>query len=190
MKDIEIEIQVRVEGVELLEDFLHKNGKFTGEKYQKDDYYTPSHRNFLAKEPVEEWLRLRNSQSGSITYKKWHYDENGKSEYCDEYESKIGDVEQLQKILAVLDHELIATVEKTRRTWVYNDYEVAIDKVTSLGDFVEVEYKGTGDVADATKITDGMIAFLKSVGCTAIERNFVGYPFMILYPEKQVFKAV
>lgn len=190
MKDVEIEIQVRVKGADLLEAFLHRKGEFTGENYQKDDYYTPSHRNFLAKEPIAEWLRLRDAKTGSITYKKWHYGKNGKSEYCDEYESEIGDLEQLRKIFEVLDYKLIASVEKTRKTWLYNDYEVAIDAVTGLGDFVEVEYKGTGKVADAAKITSAMIAFLKSVGCTNIERNFVGYPFMLLYPERQVFEAV
>jgi hypothetical protein len=35
-----------------------------------------------------------------------------------------------------------------------------------------------------------MIRFLKEIGCGNIERNFLGYPFMLLYPEKVKFEAV
>ena len=190
MKNKEIEIQVRVGNVNKLEVFLKDKAKFSGEKYQKDEYYSPMHRNFLATKPVSEWLRLRESGSDSITYKKYHYDNNGKSTYCDEYETNIEKVDQLRKILTVLDIKPITTVEKTRKIWNYNDYEVAIDKVTGLGDFVEVEHKGSDESADPKVIAQGMIDFLKEVGCTEVERNFVGYPFMLLYPEDQVFEKV
>jgi len=29
-----------------------------------------------------------------------------------------------------------------------------------------------------------MVKFLKDVGCGVIKRNYVGYPFMILYPDE------
>ena len=190
MQDKEIEIQVRVSDVDKLEAFLAKNAKFKGEKYQKDEYYSPSHRDFLAEKPVAEWLRLRESKTNSITYKNWHYDHNGNSHYCDEYETGVDDVEKLRKIFAVLDFRPIIIVEKTRRTWDYADYEVAIDVIMDLGDFVEIEYKGSDKSADPAVVTDGMIKFLKKVGCKKIERNFVGYPFMLLYPKDQVFEEV
>lgn len=190
MKDVEIEIQVRLKGVALLEEFLDKNGKYKSKKYQKDEYFTPPHKNFLDEEPVSEWLRLRETKSNSINYKKWHYNKQGQSNYCDEYESEIGDLRLMRKMLDALGYRTIATVEKTRRTWMYKDYEVAVDSVTDLGDFVEIEYKADTNSADADKITNDMIALLKSIGCSDIERNFVGYPYMILYPEKQVFEKV
>jgi len=190
MNNKEIEIQVRVGNVGKLEAFLKNKAKFSGEKYQKDEYYSPIHRNFLDKKPVSEWLRLRESDSDAITYKKYHYDENGKSKYCDEYETDIKKVDQLRQILAALDIKPIVIVEKTRKNWDYKDYEVAIDKVTDLGDFVEVEYKGSDESAGPMAIAQGMIDFLKEVGCTDIERNFVGYPFMLLYPDDQVFEKV
>jgi len=189
--DKEIEIQVRVKGVKKLEAFLKTNAKFKGEKYQKDEYYSPAHRNFLDKKPVSEWLRLRQSGSDSITYKQYHYDKNGQSEYCDEYETNVEKIDQLRKIFTVLDIKPIAVVEKTRRLWDFNGYEVAIDKVTDLGDFVEVEYKGDNETnASPSSIKNDMIKFLKEVGCTDIEKNSVGYPYMILYPNEQVFEKV
>ena len=190
MNDIEIEIQVRVGSTDNLEKFLKENAQFKGEKYQKDEYYSPAHRDFLVEKPIAEWLRLRESKSNSITYKNWHYDKDGQSHYCDEYETPIADIEKMRKIFTVLDIKLLATVEKTRKIWDYQDYEISIDSVTDLGDFVEIEYKGSNSLLSPKKITDDMIKFLKHIGCGKIERNFVGYPFMILYPKDQVFKEV
>jgi len=189
MKDVEIEIQVRLKGSDILEKYLNKYGSSKNKNYQKDEYFTPPHNNFLAKEPVSEWLRLRESNKNSINYKKWHY-KNGKSTHCDEYESEIGDIRLMRKMLEALGYKTIAVVEKTRKTWQYKDYEVAIDSITNLGNFVEVEYKGKLESVDPVVITAEMIAFLKSVGCTNLERNHVGYPYMLLYPERQVFEAV
>lgn len=188
--DREIEIQVRISDSKKLESFLATNGVFSGEKYQKDEYYSPVHRDFLAKKPISEWLRLRKSDSNYITYKKYYYNEHGKSTHCDEYETAITEIDQLEKIFTALDFKPLITVEKTRKTWDYQDYEVAIDSVTDLGNFVEIEYKGSDESVYPVKIAEEMIEFLKQVGCGKIERNFVGYPFMLLYPDDQVFEEV
>ncbi len=190
MSDKEIEIQVRVKGADKLEVFLKKNAKFKGEVYQKDEYYSPAHRNFLAKKPIAEWLRIRESGKNSINYKYWHFEKDGKSHYCDEYETAVENPDQIRKIFKAIDIKPIVIVEKTRKIWDYQDYEVAIDKITDLGDFVEVEYKGSDKAADPKVVTDEMVKFLKRVGCTKIERNYVGYPFMLLYPKDQVFEEV
>ena len=134
---------------------------------------------------MKEWLRLRDSGGKhSINYKNWHYDESGKSHYCDEYETKIEDLTQLKKILDVLNFKSIVKVDKLRKTWIYKDYEVAVDSVKELGDFVEIEYIGKNEKADPKKITEEMISFLKDVGCEKIKRNYVGYPFQLLFPEE------
>src|SRR6266550_3627 len=190
MKDVEIEIQVRISNGANLKTFLKKEAVFKNESYQKDEYFTPAHRNFVITKPVAEWLRLRESKSGSITYKNWHYDKDGKSEYCDEYESKVEDIEQMRKIFAAVDMQPLITIEKMRKTWVYKNYEIALDHVTDLGDFVEIEYKGSTTSVDPKTVTEGMVTFLKKVGCGKIERNYVGYPFMLLYPEEVKFELV
>lgn len=190
MADFEIEIKVQLDKVDLLAKLLADKGEFTGENYQRDDYFTPAHRNFLDKEPVEEWLRLRGSESGKITYKLWHYDKSGRSNYCDEYETTVGSTVQFRKILDALNFKFLVTVEKKRKTWLYKDYEIAIDKVTKLGDFVEVEYKRPATKADSAKIVAEMVEFLKSVGCTNIRRSYSGYPYAMLHPNEQEFEAV
>lgn len=136
---------------------------------------------------MAEWLRLRSDESGRITYKHWHFDHEDKSAYCDEYETKVASILELKKILIVLNFSSIVTVDKVRKTWRYQDYEIAIDDVAGLGNFVEVEYKGD-DVADPVDLAKEMVSFLKRVGCTDIRRSFRGYPYMLLYPGKGKFE--
>lgn len=185
MVDTEIEIQVQVDNIGALLDFLKTNGKFQEKRHQIDEYFTPSHRNFLGVRPAVEWLRLRDSNGVfSTTYKKWHVDEEGKTQYADEYETKIENIDQLRKIFTVIDIKPLITVDKERDIWLYKDYEVAIDKIRGLGDFVEVEYKGENHEVDPKDVTTEMVKFLKDVGCGTIKRNYVGYPFMLLYPNE------
>ena len=161
MENVEIEIQVKIENSQPLVEFLNKNGEFKYEDHQIDEYYSPAHRNFLDAHPVEEWLRLRDSNGKySVTYKKWHY-ENGRGTHCDEYELSIENIGQMQKIFQVLNFKKITVVDKVRKAWNYKDYEVAMDLVKGLGEFVEVEYKGDKTNAEPKQIAAEMAQFLK-----------------------------
>jgi adenylate cyclase class 2 len=183
--NIEIEIQVNIENSKPLVEFLEENAVFQKENHQIDEYFSPSHRNFIAVRPVEEWLRLRESSGKySINYKNWHFDEIGKGHYCDEHETKIEDINQLKRILEVLDFKSLVKVDKVRKIWTYKDYEIAMDSVKGLGDFVEIEYIGKDNQADPKKITDEMVEFLKATDCGKITRNYVGYPFQLLFPDE------
>lgn len=190
MSDIEIEIQAKIENSGALLDFLKKNAKLKNEKRQMDEYYSPTHRNFLDENPVKEWLRIRDEDGKySMTYKNFHYDANGKGEFCDEYETKIGDLKKFRKILSALNFKMIVRVDKLRSSWIYGNYEISIDSIWGLGDFVEVEYKGL-DGQDPRKIKSEMIDFLKGTGCGQIKTNQQGYPFLILFPEKAKYQIV
>ena len=97
-QDKEIEIRVRIENSDNLKIFLDEKAEFTGEKHQVDKYFTPDHRNFLDKKPTEEWLRLRDSSGKfSINYKNWHYEADGKSHYCDEFETPVESIKPISK---------------------------------------------------------------------------------------------
>jgi predicted adenylyl cyclase CyaB len=165
-KNIEIEIQVNIKDTVPLREFLKKNGVFQGEKYQVDEYFSPKRKGFLNVRPVAEWLRLRNADGKhSINYKKWHYDKYGKSHYCNEFESRIDDINKIKKILFALDFVSITRIDKLRKIYKYKDYEIAIDSVKKLGDFVEIEYIGKNTNIDPQKITRNMVALLKKIGC-------------------------
>jgi len=185
MRDKEIEIQVRIGDSSNLLDFLKSNAEFQYENHQVDTYYTPAHRDFIGVRPVDEWLRLRNSDGKCLlTYKNFQRNTAGQSIYCDEYETKVADLDQLRKVFGALDIQPIVTVDKVRKTWRYQDYEIAVDKVEGLGDFVEIEYKGSDSSLNPEQITDDMVSFLKNLDVGEIKRNRVGYPFQLLFPEE------
>ena len=182
MDNIEIEIQVKIENNKPLLEFLEKNAEFKAEKNQIDEYFSPAHRNFLKTRPVNEWLRLRSADGiYSINYKNWHSGENGKGNYCDEYETKVEDSDKAKKIFNAINFKSIVTVNKMRKIWVHKNYEIAVDSVKDLGNFVEIEYIGKNEKVDPKKITEEMVIFLKNLKLGKIERNYVGYPFMLLF---------
>lgn len=184
-KLVEIEIQVRVENSDQLVAFLQENATYKGESHQIDTYYTPSHRNFIKERPVKEWLRLRNSSGKySINYKNWHYEKDGRSHYCDEYETPVQDIEQLQKIFTALDMKEVVVVDKIRKIWNYKNYKIALDSIKGLGNFVEIEYDGKETYEKPAEITKDMISFLKEFNVGEISRNYVGYPFQLLFPDE------
>ena len=49
---------------------------------------------------------------------------------------------------------------------------------------IEIEYIGKDNKVDPKKITEEMIEFLKKIDCGKITRNYVGYPFLLLFPEE------
>jgi adenylate cyclase class 2 len=150
--NIEIEIQVNVENLKPLIKFLKSKAVFQVERHQVDEYFSPIHKDFLGVRPVSEWLRLRNADGQfSINYKNWHHEKDGKGYYCDEFETKIENIEQARKILSALRFRPIVMVDKLRKIYIYKDYEVAIDSVKGLGDFVEIEYIGKDSKADPKK---------------------------------------
>ncbi len=181
MKETEIELQAKVEHTEPLLDFLEKEADFESENHQIDEYFTPEHRDFLEPRLIQEWLRIRDSNGKySINYKKWHFDKEGRGLYADEHETKIENIETMRKILEKLDFKPVVVVDKKRKIWKYKDYEISVDSVKDLGDFVEIEYYGKRYHDDHKKIMEEMVSFLKNLGCGTLEINHSGYPALLL----------
>lgn len=188
-KDVEIEIKVKVEKIKSLLEFLKKNAKLVGTNHQIDQYFTPQHRNFIAVRPTREWLRLRDSDGKfSINYKNWHFDKNGRTNHCTEYETRVDQAISVRKIFNALDIKPLITVDKKRQTWLYKNFEIAIDQVKGLGTFIEIELKGNGSKLNPKEITDQMIQLLKDRNCEKITRNYQGYPFLLLFPDEAKYE--
>jgi len=51
----------------------------------------------------------------SLIYKKWHHNTDGKSNYYDEYETPLDDIEQVRSIFKALGYNKIVTVDKNRK---------------------------------------------------------------------------
>lgn len=183
--NIEIEIKVKVERIEKLQQFLQEHAQFRGEKHQIDEYFTPETGDFMTVRPVNEWLRLRDANGTcTINYKLWHRDHTGKSEYCDEIETSVGELAQAQKILKALHFRSLVTVDKVRSVWIYQNFEIGIDVVQNLGTFIEVEYVGKDTNAVPKIVMAQMIAFLEETQCGKMSMTDTGYPMLLLHPEE------
>lgn len=183
--NLEIEIQARVANTASLRAFLDAEATYLGEVHQRDEYYTPAHKDYLATRPVDEWLRLRDADGGiSITYKDW-----SPRTHAVEYETSVGDLAKGRLILEAIGCRTIAVVDKVRRLWHWQDWDISIDRVEGLGEFVELEYSGDADVVPQD-VRDAMITFLKERGCGTVELNDTGYPFLILFPDEAVYREV
>ncbi len=182
----EIEIKVKIGRKAKLISFLGKHAKYLGESRQVDEYFIPFHRNFISQHPVKEWLRLR-SEGGvhTVNYKNFRFDKQGKSTECDEFETRIKDIDQMKRIFKALNLKPITKVDKVRTSWLYKNYEISADTVSGLGTFVEIEFKGKG--VNSKKITDEMVRFLKGMNVGRIQRNYQGYPFLLLFPNKSKY---
>lgn len=190
MANSEIEIKVNIENMDNLTKFLEENAMFKLSTRQIDEYFNAPDRDFLAIRPVTEWLRLRQTREAVlITYKKAHYTTEGKLNFRDEFETIVGDIDQARKILLSLGYTPLVTVNKVRKIWRYQEYEVALDEVQGLGIFVEIEYKGE-DPSNPKLITDQMIEFLRKVDCGEIKRHHSGYPYIMLLPSEARYDVI
>ena len=179
---VEIEIKIPVEESTFLKvkEQLKSTAKFVKSQQELDEYFTPSHRNFVSPQFPYEWLRLRKKGSSAIiTYKHFHPENVEKTTHCDEFESKIENDEQLQKILKALDFKKLVSVDKTRETCHYKDeFEIALDSVKELGNFIEIE--SLKDFGGISLTREKLFELANQLGLDTSNCDLRGYPFMLL----------
>lgn len=141
-KELEYKFLISNNQREKIIDYLNEvNADYVSTSHQKDVYYIPKFRQFEINGETTECVRVRITDKGSVLcYKKIHRESN--PIYCDEYETKIEDEKQLEKILLAIDFEVQMVIDKTRETYRFGDYEFAFDCVKDFGELLEVEYKG------------------------------------------------
>lgn len=100
-----------------------------------------------------------------------------KTDYCDEFETKIEKADQIEKIFRSIDIKETVVVEKTRSTWMYKEVEVAIDEVKNLGTFIELEATVHHDDPKVSK--KGLYKGLEDLKAEVGEEDLRGYPYLI-----------
>ena len=181
--NVEVEIKIKIENFEEIKEKVASKGKLIKSIKQIDEYYVPSHRDFFAQKPhPTEWLRIRINPDKVI----FEYDKSinkrgdGDQDYAEEYETEISNVEEFRKILNFLDFKKVVTINKQREYWDCGDFEIALDKVKDLGDFIEVEAKG--NLESSTTAKEACLSFLKDLGIKNAENIQIkkGYPVLLL----------
>lgn len=173
--EVEIKIPVTKSVFRKVRSRIKRMAKFVGLTHDVDKYFNAPHRDFLAKSLPEEFLRIRSSNKNSyFTYKHGYWDENGGHTHSDEYETKVDDHGELEKILKVLNFENILVIDKVREIYrVKKDFEVCFDKVKNLGYFIEIE--ALKDFGGKEKAMGALYDFARKLGLDPTKRNSRGY---------------
>ncbi|MDO8625247.1 MAG: class IV adenylate cyclase [Candidatus Diapherotrites archaeon] len=147
---------------------------------QSDAYYNSPARDFLAVTPVAEWLSIRHRGAHStLQYKHCFFEPGPVFSYAEEFETEIGSRDATEKLLVSLGFRKLVTVEKKREAFVVNsEFEVALDAVTDLGFFVEVE--ALKDFGGVEKTREAVHDFAKLLGLDVSKADMGGYPWLLL----------
>ncbi len=136
----EFEAKLMVDSLqEIAEKLTLLGAEFIEEQMQKDHYFDDADSSLLK---TDRCLRVRSSVTGQdekifLTYK-------GPKEKTDlkkrqEIELELADSGAAGKLLSVLGYKNALAVEKKRFLWRLDDCLVALDNLSSFGNFVEIE---------------------------------------------------
>lgn len=178
----EIEIKIPLDKNEFLKvrEKLNKVAQFVQKMQQRDEYFTPAHRNFVEPKFPFEWLCIRRrGNKTTLTYKHWYPENAELKTHCDEFETEIKDADQLEKIFSSLNFKKLVTVEKEREIYIYNnELEISLDIVKELGYFIEMEaIKNSGTVEETR---EKEFEFAKNLGIDISKTDKRGYPFLLM----------
>lgn len=165
---LEVELKAALTGVPT--EALRRAAGRTGfvlrrELRETDVYFCANNRDFRK---TDEALRLRACQNlldgaaeAFITYKGPKLD--ALSSARAEYETAVGDLDVMQKLLEALGYQVLFTVDKTRREFELDGVTLCLDTVAGLGDFLELELLAESDAAREAAV-DRLFQLLDRLG--------------------------
>lgn len=174
MKDKEIELKFRINNKqkeEILE-YIKPITTHSNSYRMIDTYYIPNFKEFEVDGRTIECVRIRETNNSAvICYKKIHYE--AAPIYCDEYETKIDNKEQMEKILFALGFTTQMVIDKTRYSYYNDNFEFDFDSVKYLGELMEIELKNTsGNIEE-------IYNFVKPFGLTPQDVTYEGIQLMM-----------
>jgi adenylate cyclase class 2 len=139
----EVEIQVKIKDSKAAGKEILKFGKFIKERQQKDVYFVMPDKDFFAKEPPVEYLRVRYEKDKShLNYSFLHFKGDGWLLATDEYETLVEKPEIVEEIFNKIGLIPKVVVKKVRKYFQCGDFEVTLDNIEGFGNFMEVEAGG------------------------------------------------
>lgn len=95
-----------------------------------------------------------------------------------EYESEIKNPKDVHEMLLVLGWKPEVEVKKTRKKAKMGEYELCLDKVENLGDYLEIE-KLTDDNVDPVKVVEELYGILEPFGFSRKDEESKGYDTLV-----------
>ncbi len=169
MKEVEIKIQINnVE--EVVKNLQNQGCEFSSPIIQRDVVYIPVSEPTVPVPAGTNVLRIRHQGDKTIFTLKRSDVGNHLSKL--EHELEISNAEQMAEIIKLLGFKMIADTTKTRRKCKINGFEICVDQVEKLGDFLEIEKMTDEDPALAQQ---EMMEFLSKLNIDTSQRMDVGY---------------
>jgi len=135
-------------------------------------------RDFFAKEPPIEYLRIRfENGKNHLNYSFLHFDRKGWLKKTDEYETLIERPEIVEDIFKKIGLIPKVTVIKTRKYFDCGNFEITLDWVRGLGNFMEIEAKK--NFGGINKTRKACLNFLNTLNIEYEMRTQMGYPRML-----------
>lgn len=190
-EEIEIKIKLNQQNLNYLKQWLKENARYNGESPQEDHYFdNPENSWFKIHEEgykyALQYLRVRISPSGnSICFKNW--DTNNQSTgsmglYCQDYEVPISDPHNHIKLLESIGFTDRTTIKKTRQSYLYEVFEIAIDTAKGIGTFVEFEIKNRMHNS-ANLEYKRVLKFIKDIGLRDFKIQKQGFIILAWNPD-------
>jgi predicted adenylyl cyclase CyaB len=177
----EIEVKIKLENVSKIKKKLEDLGvSWKPPQTLIDKYYRPYGKERETQRPGSFIVRIRRANENSLAVKGL----TGRKGVWEEYETKIGDAEAMEKILDKLGYNCVVTFHKKRTSTRYGDFGLEIDEIEELGNYLEAEAIGT----EGKKLQEEIKGFFKKLDLpeSNIERR--GYPEIVM--ESQGVKFV
>ncbi len=178
---IEIEIKLEIEQKvynELLSYFKNEKCKHV-KKEQFDMYFSPENPKFFGENINDECIRIRKQEDKYILcYKKIYFGENVSDIHIVEHETEISNLDATINILKGIRVNKVCEVKKYRDSFIYKDiFEVSLDKVESLGYFIEIEiYDKDMPINKSNQL---LLDFIKEFNLDITKRNLKGYSYLM-----------
>ncbi|MGC9603586.1 MAG: class IV adenylate cyclase [Minisyncoccia bacterium] len=180
----EIEIKLRVADPKALEEKLKERGCVLSEPiHQHDTNYAlrGSSNEFESAKEGDIIIRIRRQDGGTeLNLKQQRSSESDNTEY----ESEIENPDAVHQMLLLLNWYPAIEVRKIRRKGKLGDYEICLDQVEELGNFMELE-KLAPDDADPEKVREELFGVLDSLGLSRKDEEIRGYDTQIYQLHKK-----
>ncbi len=134
---------------------------------QTDTYYDAPHRDFAeTDEAFSGPPEAKRGTNAKVTYKGPLLEAESKSR--EEFETGVENGDHIDAIVQHLGFEPAATVRKNRRVYEVREYDVTLDAVDDVGEFVEVERETDGDIEP---VREGAYEVLRDLSLTPTTSN-------------------
>jgi adenylate cyclase class 2 len=180
----EIEIKLRIKDFKGLEEKLRERGCILSSPIRQEDII------YSKAGSTSEWevskegqivMRIRRAND----HAEFNLKEQRSNEMDNlEYETAVDNPNAIHQILARLGFEPQVEVKKVRRKGKLGEYEICLDAVDELGNFVELE-KLTSEDADPNEVREELFKTLEDLGLSRKDEETRGYDTQMYFLSKK-----